>query len=210
MMSQITSAILLGLVAMVTAETGYSSGDDRFYQWYEHEPFVLRCEPPEVVNLTTQHVVWETPTKERITQNSNHSIYTVTDNGTIRNSELYITDVTSETSGVYICHIYGSDDSGQSLPVKRELFGINISDKKYRTKFEKYHKNLIVAGTASAVFLVCGSIVVFTHAFSYEVRMEKRQKAHDRNRNHVTNGFANGGHVVETYAYDNFEFSSQL
>ena len=207
-----TAVVVVCVISGVQAETGFSKKEtdvNLFYQWYEEEPFVFEYEPSN--STISQYVVWETPSSERVAEQSNYTYYTVGDIGMVRNAQLNISKVTSQTRGVYICYVYNNvtDDGASILPVDRLLFGINYSDAKYRNKGDKYHRNLITAGIASAVFLFIGSVVVFTHACSYEVRMEKRHKHEVNGHNGVVNG-GKGRGIKVAYVYDNQEFGTQL
>lgn len=157
---------LVPLLSLVAGDVGYTTEDDWAYQWYENEPFTIRCAAsmPLFDNLT---VAWAAPGEEGLlTTTSVSQHYEVRNSGNVSGSEIFVKSVAPAVHGVYVCHVNTADGEFYN----KSIFLLNYRDVKYHSLGTKYRSNVIVAVISSVVFLV----PLFTLCALHEYRWEKR------------------------------------
>lgn len=173
-MSAISVAILMSFTYGENVGQGKLNLDDEWsYLWYEDEPFMLYCNSSTLNVHGGDYIKWEKPSKEggntlKFDRNHNDTSYQTNNFAGVDGFQLHIKKVTSETSGVFVCHVH---DGNTHISRGHAIVGINIRERKYEELFDKYRGHFIVAIVATVVFVVPLATICIVYQFRYERRM---------------------------------------
>ncbi|KAH3836174.1 hypothetical protein DPMN_109544 [Dreissena polymorpha] len=165
-MRRLVLLFLMPLLSLVAGDVGFTTEDEWAYQWYENEPFTIRCAAsmPLFDNLT---VTWAAPGEEGLlTTASVSQYYEVRSSSNVSGSEIYVKSVTPSVHGIYVCHVHTEDGEFYN----KSIFALNYRDVKYHSMGTKYRRNVIVAVISSVVFLVPLFTLCLLHEYSWEKR----------------------------------------